>query len=59
MLDNIDKVTDFKELMCWNVKKIVNSKYIRLMIIYYHEDSASNKKGDVVQVKGWVAMEFI
>lgn len=30
---------------------MVSSKYIRLMIIYYREDSASNKKGDFIQVK--------
>lgn len=47
MLDNIDKITNFKQLIFWKGNQMVN-QYIKLMAVYYGEDSAGNKKGHIV-----------
>lgn len=58
MLDNINRVIDFKELIFQNRKLLVYPQYIKLVIAYYGEGSAGNKEGDMVQVQEWFATEF-
>lgn len=51
MLDSIDKVANFKQLIFWNGNQMAN-QYKKLMIVYHGEDSAGSKKGHIIYVKG-------
>lgn len=53
MLDIIVKDIGFEERTGRNVRQMVNSQHVKLTTVHYC-DSASDKEGAVVQVKGWL-----